>query len=305
VRQDGEEVPQNFGHLRRKTLYKRIITALSFVATAMLAFGTVSVVGAAGAVLEDVYPEQRADGKVYSVGRWSDGSYTDAVSEYPELRGDGSVVYVYAWNNGSYSIALREYSEQRADGGVYLVRQFDDGHYVARQIQTGAPTTVAAAVAASNAPANAPSTGTASRESLAAFMNHLTPTTRQLNVCSTALNTLLPRAPNNVERTGIIDRWVKCFEPHMPTVAALEAPPIPFAQAFVKGYKEAILLEFDAGKRLNYGIVTNNPGVVDAALDDLERSGTQEEQAFWELNAALWQYGLKYDEKKGQYGTWY
>jgi hypothetical protein len=53
------------------------------------------------------------------------------------------------------------------------------------------------------------------------------------------------------------------------------------------------------------GVVTNNGDVIDDAIDDLIQSAKQEEQAFWELNAAVWQYGLRYDEKRGQYGTWY
>ncbi len=279
---------------------KRVLAAAIAL---MMAFVPFAGTGwAASPTLDQVYPERRADGNVYTIGQWSDGSYTYAVREYPEQRADGSVVYVFVWDNGNYSVAVRQYSERREDGSVWLVRQWQDGTYAARRQEASAPTTPSAPTPPSS---TSPATADASREGMVAFMNHFWPIARQLNRCSTALNTKLPTLDNRLESIGTIDTWVKCFEPHMPAVAALEAPPIPYVQAFVKGYKESILLEFDAGKRLNWGLVTNNASVVAAALSDLSKSGKQETQAFWELNAAAWQYGLRYDERRGPYGTWY
>ena len=134
------------------------------------------------------------------------------------------------------------------------------------------------------------------------FMNQFWPIARQLNRASTTLNTTYPSLKNRQDQTHAIDQWVKAFEPLMTQVAALKAPPIPYVEKFVDGYVEAILLEFEAGKRLNWGLVTNNEAILRQAAYDLYRSGEQETQAFWELNAAVWQYGLFYNQEKD---TWY
>jgi len=96
----------------------------------------------------EIYPEQRADGQVYTVGRWAGGSYATAVGEYPEARPDGSQVYVYTWDNGTQSVLLREYVEADADGAAWVVRAWGDGSYTRVQ----AP----AVAAAQPRPAEAP-----------------------------------------------------------------------------------------------------------------------------------------------------
>lgn len=87
-----------------------------------------------GPSLVDLYPERREDGRVYVVGRWSDGAYTDALRDYPERRPDGSEVYVVLWGTGSYSVAVRQYPERRADGSTWFVRAWEDGAYTAQLI---------------------------------------------------------------------------------------------------------------------------------------------------------------------------
>ncbi|MBI2911479.1 MAG: trypsin-like peptidase domain-containing protein, partial [Chloroflexi bacterium] len=86
----------------------------------------------------EIYPEQRADGQVYTVGRWGDGTYATALRDYPEARPDGTQVYVYVWDNGTQSVLLREYAEADADG-VWTVRAWEDGSYTRAQASPPPP----------------------------------------------------------------------------------------------------------------------------------------------------------------------
>lgn len=86
----------------------------------------------------EIYPEQRPDGQVYTVGRWGSGSYATALREYPEARPDGSHVYVYDWDNGTESVLVREYAEADAEGTVWVVRQWGDGTYTRSQLSAAA-----------------------------------------------------------------------------------------------------------------------------------------------------------------------
>lgn len=106
---------------------KRILAPAILLAIGGLFLLAVSTSWAAGP--EEVYSEMRADGQVYVVGRWANGTYTTVAREYPEQRIDGTMTYVYAWTNGGYSILLREYVEQRFDSTWWNVRQWEDGAF--------------------------------------------------------------------------------------------------------------------------------------------------------------------------------
>ena len=111
-----------------KVLKRSLGAALLLV---LLALPGARPASAQGPVVVDIYPELRADGQVYLVGRWSNGTFTTATRFYPELRADGSVALVFFWDNGILSVLLNEYPEARQDGSVWLVRVWEGGEWSA------------------------------------------------------------------------------------------------------------------------------------------------------------------------------
>ncbi len=100
--------------------------------------------------------------------------------------------------------------------------------------------------------------------------------------------------------SAAIDRAVKLVEPLVPTAESLVAPNVSYAPALVAELKKGVPLYYEAIKRLNWGLVSKNRAVFDAALKDLAVAYEALRQAFWEFKAGVEKQGLVYKNGKWQ-----
>lgn len=135
------------------------------------------------------------------------------------------------------------------------------------------------------------------RDALKAYVNKLWPNWDKYWLVYDTYLKEARQAKSKNEYVGAVDRLVKGYEALLPSFRAMTAPNVPFAQAFQTKFLDSLEKEYDAMKRVNWGLVTNDDKVLDQALDDLDSSYDEADQSIWELKAAVEKQGLKYNSQ--------
>lgn len=146
-----------------------------------------------------------------------------------------------------------------------------------------------------------PTPAMSDRDALKTFVNNFWPHWDKYDEAIARFNASVRQARQKNDLVGAIDRLVKDTEAILPGIRALSPPNVPFAKAFHAKFVEGMEKEYEAMKRLNWGLVTDQPKVVDQAFDDLEESNKAQEQSIWELKAAVEKQGLRYNSQKRQW----